>query len=177
MYIFYTELSLEQGFSVLEVETKDDRLVNGKTISRPSGWRLFSALKGQPIRCWSCQAAADRWVMEKHRRDKVGSAVLNLYAGTTMMTQDHIIPKSLGGVDAVENLRPACARCNEKRGNDVSPEVIRFAKEHPELVDERRIKAGLESLQRHLVRLHEQEESLRAEIERLKKPYRDMGYL
>jgi hypothetical protein len=177
MQIYYASVDLEKGFALLEEPNKENRLLCGKRVSRPSGWALFHHLKGQPIRCHFCGCEADQWVMEKGRRDALGNPVLNLYAGTRMMTRDHIIPRSLGGRDCVENLRPACAPCNHGRKNEVTPEVVRFAQEHPELVDEERIKAGLESLQRHLERLREQEAVVRAEIERLEKPYRDMGYL
>ena len=32
-------------------------------------------------------------------------------------TSDHIIPRSLGGDDSIDNLRPAHMRCNSARGN------------------------------------------------------------
>ena len=32
---------------------------------------------------------------------------------------DHVIPRSRGGDDSIENLRPACLACNVKRGNRV----------------------------------------------------------
>ena len=35
-------------------------------------------------------------------------------------TIDHILPTSLGGTDAVDNLALACRNCNERRGNRVS---------------------------------------------------------
>lgn len=46
----------------------------------------------------------------------------NLYAerpnGTfVMMTKDHILPRSKGGTDALENLQPMCKRCNGRKGN------------------------------------------------------------
>lgn len=31
-------------------------------------------------------------------------------------TADHILPVSQGGADLIENLIPACLRCNEQRG-------------------------------------------------------------
>ena len=34
-------------------------------------------------------------------------------------TVDHVIPKSLGGSDAIDNLALACRRCNERRYNFV----------------------------------------------------------
>ena len=33
------------------------------------------------------------------------------------MTVDHIIPRSRGGLDILENLLPACRKCNYSRGN------------------------------------------------------------
>ncbi|MGB7443175.1 MAG: HNH endonuclease [Coleofasciculaceae cyanobacterium] len=36
---------------------------------------------------------------------------------TTRFTLDHVIPKSLGGSDEVDNLALACRRCNERRYN------------------------------------------------------------
>lgn len=43
------------------------------------------------------------------------------------MTLDHYVPSSRGGGDEIENLRPAHARCNEERGN----EMPKGAKEPP----------------------------------------------
>lgn len=182
MQVYYSEVSLEEGYEVLEQAVKHDRLVRGRRVDRPSGWALFQHLKGQPIRCHFCGCQADRWVAEKGRRDRIGNPVLNLFSvgptgAVVLMTRDHIIPRSLGGRDTVANLRPACAPCNEGRSNEVNPEVIRFAQEHPELVDEGRIKAGLEALQASVAKLKAQEASARAEIDRLEKPFRDMGYL
>ncbi|MDJ0796233.1 MAG: HNH endonuclease [Calothrix sp. MO_167.B12] len=39
---------------------------------------------------------------------------------TTRFTIDHIIPKSIGGSDDIENLALACRRCNERRYNFVA---------------------------------------------------------
>lgn len=53
----------------------------------------------------------------------------NLYAEDgTLMTKDHILPKSLGGEDCVENLQTMCKDCNElKRSTpqeDIELEVV-----------------------------------------------------
>jgi 5-methylcytosine-specific restriction endonuclease McrA len=177
MQIYFSSCNLEEGFDLLDKERRDDRLIRGQAVSRPSGWALFSSLRGSPIRCWHCGCVADRWVAEKGRRDRHGPPVLNLFSGVKMMTRDHIIPKSLGGVDHVANLRPGCSPCNEARGNEVDPEVTRFAQEHPELIDEERITKGLEGLRRTLEPLVKSRDALQSEIDRLSKPFVDMGYL
>jgi 5-methylcytosine-specific restriction endonuclease McrA len=42
----------------------------------------------------------------------------NLYTITNLlMTKDHIIPKSLGGKDSLNNLQCACSMCNCKKSN------------------------------------------------------------
>jgi 5-methylcytosine-specific restriction endonuclease McrA len=39
------------------------------------------------------------------------------------LTLDHIKPKSLGGSNAITNLRLMCAPCNRERGNDLEWKV------------------------------------------------------
>ena len=145
MQIFYTELTLEQGFEVLE-NTKYDRLVKGRQVSACSGWNFFKTLKGQPIRCWSCGCEADRWIADRGRNNQQGYPVLNLYGVKddciVLINRDHIIPKSLGGVDDNENLRPACEVCNGSRGNTLTDEELQFRKDHPELVSQVRLNQG-----------------------------------
>lgn len=145
--IFYKELSIDEGFDVLE-KPKHSRLVGGREVSQCSGWSLFKTFEGRPITCWKCGCAADRWVADKGPRH-MGSPVLNLY-GTrhgvlVLMNRDHIIPKSLGGVDDNENLRPACEVCNGGRGNAMTEEDLQFRRDHPHLVSEHRLEAGKKS--------------------------------
>lgn len=47
-------------------------------------------------------------------------AHFNLYASDgTLMTKDHIIPKSRGGKNRINNLQTMCEKCNIKKGNKV----------------------------------------------------------
>jgi len=38
------------------------------------------------------------------------------------MTKDHIIPKSFGGFDVIENMQTMCVRCNNRKGNKFTEE-------------------------------------------------------
>lgn len=145
MRIFHREISLEDGFDVLD-NPKENRLVKGKLISACSGWQLFKSLQGNTISCYNCGCEADRWIVDKGKNDFQGLPVLNLY-GTylgqlILMNRDHIIPKSLGGTDALENLRPACEVCNSARGNRLTQEDLYFRAANPHLISEVRLAIG-----------------------------------
>lgn len=159
MQIFYHELPLEEGFTLAD-KPKRDRLIRGREVSNCSGIAFFSAIRGQRIKCWNCSCVADRWIVSKGRNDLRSSPVLNLY-GTTkrgevrLMTRDHIIPKSLGGVDLNENLRPGCEVCNGDRGNSVNKRDLAFMNTHPHLISQARVLKGIEAKARAAERLAE----------------------
>lgn len=57
---------------------------------------------------------------ERHLQDK--SYHLNLYAvddngDEILMTKDHIMPRSKGGIDDISNYQTMCKLCNEAKGN------------------------------------------------------------
>lgn len=51
----------------------------------------------------------EKWHLNLYALDKNGQEVL--------MTKDHIIPRSKGGRDVLENYQTMCIKCNEKKGN------------------------------------------------------------
>ena len=152
MLIFHKEVSLAEGFTILKKEKKD-RLVGGKQVSAASGWSLFATLEPGPIACWNCGCLADRWVADKGQNDKLGPPVLNLYGlrqgKLVLMNRDHIIPRSLGGTDAIENLRPACEICNGRRGNQITKEELKFRDENPHLFNRARFETGKKKALKH----------------------------
>lgn len=40
-------------------------------------------------------------------------------------TLDHLVPYSLGGKNTFVNISVACAKCNEKRGNEITKKSVR----------------------------------------------------
>lgn len=151
MKIFYKELSLEEGFEVSDLE-KNSRIVAGREVSNASGIALFNSMRGKPITCWHCGAIADRWISCKDMND-ISRPVLNLFATRVrrrdgmqflvMMTRDHIIPKSLGGVDDNSNLRPGCEDCNSDRGSKMDKSDLAFMEANPHLISQARVEKGL----------------------------------
>lgn len=152
MHIFHRELDLFAGFKASAV-SPCKRVLDGERFSACSGFDLFLSLRGRAIACWSCGCVADRWINMSHPSSQNAPPVLNLYAMKVhnralgilvpvMMTRDHIIPKALGGVDRVANLRPGCTTCNAKRGTKMAALDVVFMKAHPHLISAERIRAN-----------------------------------
>ena len=73
-------------------------------------------------KCVCCGIEGRYFAKEKVSCDK--SYHLNLYAidengKEVLMTKDHILPKSKGGQDHVDNYQPMCVRCNKAKGNNI----------------------------------------------------------
>lgn len=75
------------------------------------------------IRCVSCGIEGEFFASERYPGQ---NPHLNLYAmrdgDEVLMTRDHIIPKSKGGANCVENYQPMCARCNQEKGDTCTAE-------------------------------------------------------
>ncbi len=138
MFIFYKELSLDAGFAVLN-QVRNFRNVDGQLVSAPSGVALWKTCRENniPMKCWHCGVEADRFIVKHHPKDMKKPPVLELFAHTgkslVMMTRDHIIPKSLGGLNDVENLRPGCEKCNGNRKSTMNKEDTEFMINNPHL--------------------------------------------
>ncbi len=82
-------------------------------------YKLF-ATKG--CVCVRCGLIGQYFSLEKHVSDNMGKFHFNLYGVKdgmpVMMTKDHILPKSKGGSDSLENLQPMCVVCNSKKADN-----------------------------------------------------------
>ncbi len=72
------------------------------------------------VKCVKCGVVGQYFVLE---RTDPGLYHLNLYAFENgkeiLMTHDHIIPKSKGGLDILSNTQPMCKICNEAKGSNL----------------------------------------------------------
>lgn len=71
-------------------------------------------------KCAVCGIEGKYFAKERHLQDK--SYHLNLYAvdnngDEILMTKDHIMPHSKGGIDDISNYQTMCKLCNEAKGN------------------------------------------------------------
>ena len=71
--------------------------------------------------CVSCGLQGTTFYLEKTKGVKYESYHFNLYGyrdgKEILMTKDHVIPKSRGGLDIIKNYRPMCYICNQEKGN------------------------------------------------------------
>lgn len=62
-----------------------------------------------------------------HKERSNDTPHLNFYhvakRGLILMTQDHIMPKSRGGSNSLENLQTMCSRCNQSKGNKIPSRI------------------------------------------------------
>lgn len=100
-----------------------------------SFFRLETQISEPPAHPIACYVENCPWCSLHHKQPVVVNATphLNLYhrsknGGIYMMTQDHILPRSRGGSDRIENLQTMCDSCNAKKGNkldeDLNQEVM-----------------------------------------------------
>lgn len=91
----------------------------------------------QSIVCYNCNINGSFFLLQQHkkmnRHTKDNVAHFNLYAEDILnvngghlilMTQDHLIPKSKGGKDSLDNLKTMCSICNHNKGDSVYEENI-----------------------------------------------------
>lgn len=94
--------------------------------------------------CACCGITGNVMILERHlgvgTPTRVRQPHFNLYSaspdGLTLMTRDHILPKSKGGKDTLDNYQTMCEPCNMLKGSDlVDMEIVRERRrqydEHP----------------------------------------------
>ncbi len=99
------------------VKSKERRfaIVNGEQIHAFSlRYKMFFT---QGYTCVSCGKTATHFKLEKSKETEKRYH-LNAYSDDgTLFSKDHIIPKSKGGKDVLENMQVMCTICNGLKGN------------------------------------------------------------
>jgi len=79
--------------------------------------------------CVKCGITGTFMALEKSYGQKTDSFHFNLYAvlpsgQERLMTKDHIIPRSKGGSDGIENLQTMCTKCNGKKADKLEEKHV-----------------------------------------------------
>ena len=95
--------------------------LGGKRIRRTN--KRLEVFRRYGTDCVYCGLKGTFFAVERHKKGLRNSEWhINLYAevqtgGFRIMTMDHVKPKSKGGSNGIQNLRPACSRCNSEKGS------------------------------------------------------------
>ena len=85
-------------------------------------WSLrYYNFKNNGTVCVSCGLKGEYFRLERHALGGRTSFHFNLYAvngNEILMTKDHIIPKSKGGKNHLNNLQTMCTKCNCRKGSN-----------------------------------------------------------
>tara|TARA_Y100000034_G_scaffold6762_1_gene7444 strand:- start:7304 stop:7957 length:654 start_codon:yes stop_codon:yes gene_type:complete len=113
------EFGLEEVLPFIsKSDDKKEYSVGEKTYNvRMNSDRYFVFLKN--IRCVSCGLEGQKMILELNPGDDVPH--FNLYGEEhgrlVLMTKDHILARSKGGEDILENYQTMCCVCNNLKGN------------------------------------------------------------
>jgi 5-methylcytosine-specific restriction endonuclease McrA len=88
-------------------------------------WRLM-CYESKGVTCVECGLTGNLFAVERGWAQNTDKYHLNLYClGTDgherMMTVDHILPRSKGGGNDMDNLQPMCFSCNVRKGDKHEP--------------------------------------------------------
>lgn len=106
---------------LFEKEKRNAKVDFDGDLIKGNSQRLQTFFK-KGIKCLCCGIEGQYFAKEKRPKDV--SYHLNLYAvddngKEVLMTKDHIIPKSKGGKDCVDNYQTMCVYCNKEKGNKI----------------------------------------------------------
>ena len=95
--------------------------IDGYQVYKDS-WR-YRTFYQKGLKCACCDRVGNYFKLHADSKS-LERAHFNLFAEDgTLMTKDHIIPKSKGGPDCIENFQTMCEECNKKK-RDIMPKII-----------------------------------------------------
>lgn len=130
VYERYAAIPLEEGLALLR-EAFANRLrrcdIEGQSVNTHSLRLRTFAMKGGT--CMHCGLKATHFALERMVRAVHPRYHLNLWGidangDEVLFTHDHIVPRSRGGLDVLENAQPMCGPCNWRKKNRLEEELV-----------------------------------------------------
>ena len=98
--------------------------INGwnKLITVPMGSHRYQLFAEKGTTCVRCGLVGTYFALERGINDNPNRFHFNLYGKDekgveVMITKDHIIPRSRGGKNRIDNYQPMCYRCNQRKAD------------------------------------------------------------
>lgn len=111
---------------ILDNMHNDTHIFDGETVAMQS--HRYHCFKERGTTCIACGIEGTHF-----RLERAGNAKryhFNLYTDSgRMMTKDHIVPKSKGGANHIDNYQTMCYKCNNRKGTQNNDIFIQQIKE------------------------------------------------
>ncbi len=137
-YIRYNKkYGIEEILSKYNPDTKTLVEIDGHMMEMFS--HRYANFKFNGTVCKHCGIQGLYFYKERHYQDK--NYHFNLYGvdsegNEVLMTKDHIIAKSKGGKDVIENYQCLCEQCNSRKGSMPNEEFMKTKKEKVDEINE-----------------------------------------
>jgi 5-methylcytosine-specific restriction endonuclease McrA len=124
-YVRAGTLSIEETFERMKDKAGFQKVFGVKADFH--SWRLI-CYESKGVTCVKCGLTGNLFAVERGWAENTDKYHLNLYhfganGYERMMTVDHIVPKSKGGQNDINNLQPMCSSCNMKKSDKCEPET------------------------------------------------------
>lgn len=117
----FLEEDLPMDFLRWHAENNHDMEFGSHLVSPSQNLLLFTtnAETAHSLECPVCGMKSLFWALQRsgNRPFHLNLWGLDSEQKLRLFTKDHVVPKSKGGLDVMENYQPMCMRCNGKKGN------------------------------------------------------------
>jgi len=124
MYVHLDNIPTEEIIKLIESHSKNHKKITYRGFNINIASLRLLTFKTKGLECVSCGVKGSHFKIESYTKNS-NSPHFGLYTkDNILMTKDHIIPKSKGGLDGLENLQTMCTICNRKKGSIVTSDDL-----------------------------------------------------